>query len=215
MRTKKLWLVSVLVLYLALVPILVACSGSNSKHTHTWKQWETTTQAACTTDGERIRACTDCSHTETAIISAIGHNYLQQNGLTATCIAAGYTAYSKCLRCEDITGKTPTAVNPDNHNYTESWFGNTATCTDGGIEYKGCQRSGCIYIESRPTVARGHLFSQPQKKLDATCLTDGYSAHYKCTRNGCDETYEKIIIPAGPDYHNYVEGICVYCLQAK
>ena len=57
-----------------------------------------------------------------------------------------------------------------------SWYGNTATCTAGGVQYKKC--GTCSYVTSATTTALGHSWSAEYAD------TDGY-VKKKCTRSGC------------------------------
>ena len=57
-----------------------------------------------------------------------------------------------------------------------SWYGNTATCTAEGVQYKKC--GTCSYVTSATTTALGHSWSAEYAD------TDGY-VKKKCTRSGC------------------------------
>ena len=43
--------------------------------THTWGEWDDTTPATCTENGERTRECEVCGKTENEAIDALGHDY--------------------------------------------------------------------------------------------------------------------------------------------
>ena len=43
---------------------------------HTYGNWTTIKSATCTEDGKKEHKCTECGHTETKKIDALGHNYV-------------------------------------------------------------------------------------------------------------------------------------------
>ncbi len=69
-------------------------SGEPSVKTHTWSDWTVVTEATCTEDGSRVRACTDegCDATETEVIPAAGHTWdTDDEFAAATCTVCGET----------------------------------------------------------------------------------------------------------------------------
>lgn len=98
---------------------------------HTAGDWEVTSEATCTDDGQRVKKCTVCQTVlETEAIAALGHTHAEWQGIEAadgqysvpvdevevTCAADGVITY-KCKRCdvmmdgtngtEDQTLRTP------------------------------------------------------------------------------------------------------------
>ena len=59
----------------------VVC-GDKVEHTHSFGEWTVTKKATCTEPGEQTRTC-DCGYSETQVIPATGHNYV--NGVCANC----------------------------------------------------------------------------------------------------------------------------------
>ena len=59
----------------------VVC-GDKVEHTHSFGEWTVTKEATCTEPGEQTRTC-DCGYSETQVIPAIGHDYV--NGVCANC----------------------------------------------------------------------------------------------------------------------------------
>ena len=59
----------------------VVC-GDKVEHTHSFGEWTVTKEATCTDPGEQTRIC-DCGCSETQVIPATGHDYV--NGVCANC----------------------------------------------------------------------------------------------------------------------------------
>lgn len=66
---------------------------------HSYGGWSVTKQAGCTSDGEEVRTCSVCGHTERSAIKATGHNY-SVTVVKPTATSEGYTMH-KCLKCGD------------------------------------------------------------------------------------------------------------------
>ncbi len=64
---------------------------------HSFDKWSTTAPT-CTEDGYRVRKCTRCDATETEVIPATGHEYVD-TVIKPTYTEKGYTIH-KCLRCD-------------------------------------------------------------------------------------------------------------------
>ena len=64
---------------------------------HSFDKWSTTAPT-CTEDGYRVRKCTRCDATETEVIPATGHKYVD-TVIKPTYTEKGYTIH-KCLRCD-------------------------------------------------------------------------------------------------------------------
>lgn len=94
---------------------LSACSPKDGDkpvaHVHTYGEWTTVKPAKCEEDGEEQRVCTGCEegaegHTETRVITKLGHNYQEEITNQATCYSTG----TKLFTCQ----------NDSNHQYIES-----------------------------------------------------------------------------------------------
>jgi len=75
----------------------VVCGDKIPEHSHVFGEWTVTKEATCTEPGEQTRSC-DCGYSETQVIPATGHNYV--NGVCANCGAVQ-------------TPDKPTPDNPD------------------------------------------------------------------------------------------------------
>ena len=79
----------------------VVC-GDKVEHVHSFGEWVVTKEATCTEPGEQTRTC-DCGHSETQVIPATGHDYV--NGVCANCGA---------VQTPDTPDKPDTPDNPNN-----------------------------------------------------------------------------------------------------
>ena len=73
---------------------------------HSFGDWETTQEAACTTAGVKTRACQNpgCTATETKDIPALGHDWTKKDSANHECTRCGETAEhnfqdGKCVDC--------------------------------------------------------------------------------------------------------------------
>ena len=67
---------------------------------HSFGEWEITTEATCTEDGVKQRVCTICKATETEAIATAGHQLTKTDAKAATCIEEGNTEYYTCSVCK-------------------------------------------------------------------------------------------------------------------
>jgi hypothetical protein len=81
---------------------------------HDWGEWQTITDASCTTAGLDGRSCSkDETHTQTRVITKLGHDYKDEI-TQPTCTEQGYTTYT-CTRCDD--SYVDDYVDAIGHNY--------------------------------------------------------------------------------------------------
>ena len=137
-------------------------------HTHTLGAWTVSVAATCDKDGTEKRVCTSagCTYYETKSIKATGHNLVSEKGAEVSCINIGWDAFERCTKCDYTTYQEIPALGHDYygnicrecgqehlHTYGE-WYGDTATCAEGGFRYKDCE--GCDYTYAEPTSALAH-----------------------------------------------------------
>ena len=143
----------------------------------------------CTEDGHNAyEECSRCGNNNYQKIDAVGHKLVQHDAKEPTCDEVGNFAYVTCENCDHTTYREIPAQHKfvdgectecgeeecEVHTYGD-WYGNTATCTETGKEYKKC--SVC-----------GHVISQDTNKLPHVIVTHDAKAP-TCTENGW-ETYE-------------------------
>ena len=202
---KKLFKLLTLVSLLAVLALLFASCDQveqilGNTHTHEFAEWETTKNADCTTDGEKVRYCS-CGEKQTSSISATGHDYDEgvctecgakelckhrnvkiYEGVPATCTKPGYTEYEVCRDCGEETVKKETI--PASHNYSLSGI-----CSICGEECDHKNRTNNPGVEP-------------------TCMTYGYTESVTCDDCG-KAIVEATIRP--PKAHTVVNGYCSAC----
>ena len=174
----------------------------DSDNVHSWDSGTITTQASCTTEGEKLYTCSLCGKTKTETIAALGHNLTAHAAVAATCTTAGNSAYWSCSRCNkyfsDATGTTEIAENSWviaalGHNLTKH-AAVAATCTtEGNSAYWSCSRCGKYFSDAAGTtkiaenswvIAKlGHNLTK-HAAVAATCTTAGNSEYWSCSRCG-------------------------------
>ena len=121
-------------------------------------------------------------------------------GQAATCTEAGWTAYKKCSRCEEIKGKD--VIPALDHDFSVDVAGQAATCTeDGWTAYKKCSR--CEETKGKTTItATGHDW----KAVKWTWAEDYSSAtvELECQNN----TEHKKTITVTPEQKVVKEATC-------
>ena len=143
---------------------------------HDLGEWIVSKEATCTENGEEIRECSRCDHTETRYVDATGHSYTAI--VTAsTCTEQGYTTYT----CSCGDSYVSDYVDAHGHDMGE-WKTVTApTCTEEGSESRCCSR--CDHTETRSIDALGHSYTSTVTV--PTCTERGYTI-YTCK---CGESY--------------------------
>lgn len=95
-----------LLLGLALPTCLTACiqpTGEDPEnHVHTWNSGTVEKEPTCTTNGEKLFTCTECSETKTESIPAKGHTEQVVEGTPSTCTEAGLTEGKVCSVCDEV-----------------------------------------------------------------------------------------------------------------
>ena len=110
---------------------------SGEFHVHKFSDWETTTNATCTTSGVKERVCY-CGEEEIMIIGALGHNYSDEwvVDVEPTCTKEG----SKSHHCTVCGNKVDvTSIPALDHNYSDEWTIDIApTCNQEGSKSHHC-----------------------------------------------------------------------------
>ena len=155
------------------------------------------TDATCTETGIMNKKCSNtsndeyeaCNHTETAVISAKGHNYATTFTVDekATCTTTGSKS-KHCLRenCDSVTETT--IITARNHRLVDTTTAENETCLDDGIMNQKCSNTAtaefeaCTYTTTRPIEAEGHDFGEVIEAVEATCVADGNEAYKQCSK---------------------------------
>ena len=101
----------------------------------------------------------------------------------ATCTVDGYTAHTKCDRCDKTEGYE--VIEALGHSIT-SYPQKDPTCTEGGHKaYETCDV--CGYTTYTPIPMLGHAMTVVDAK-EPTCLDIGWYEYKICSRNDCGHT---------------------------
>ena len=169
-------------------------------------------EPTCTEDGyNAYEYCTVCTYNNKTVVTKTGHDIQTYDRKEPTCTEDGYEAYEKCKTegCNYTTYKIIPAQHKfvnglcscgeeacETHTYTETddeWFGNTATCTEAGVEYRKC--TVCGFVNERATQAKGHDMDE-KITTKSTCTQKGEKLHF-C--KSCDHSYTEEIKAKGHD----------------
>lgn len=153
--------------------------------------------ATCTTKGRNEGLyCNDCN---TYLdggeeIPALGHNFVMDKTVVATCTEDGYVSF-KCIRCPET--KKENVVPAKGHDYTEV-ITKPATCSTAGTKTLTCKNCGTSKTE---TIAKlSHNYVETVKK--ANCTEAGYNL-FECSV--CGDKYKTNDVPAlGHDFGEWV-----------
>ena len=101
---------------------------------HDYGEWETVTEATCTTDGSQKRVCKVCGNEETQVIAAPGHNY-EKVVISPTCTGQGCTIHT-CSVCNESYGDN--YVEALGHSFGEWTVTKEATILECGTRTRTC-----------------------------------------------------------------------------
>lgn len=154
------------------------------------------TPAGCTSEGDAVYQCQNCTEGYTEAIPALGHSYEAQI-TEASCTEGGFTTYT-CQNCADTyTADHAEAIGHDYETITHE-----ASCTEGGYTEYNCLRCGDYYIAEQ-TEPKGHSYSAVTKV--ATCTEGGYTEYF-CS--GCADRY--LTDYTEPLGHSYAVAVTVF-----
>ena len=173
---------------LSLVLILVSCTEEKpTVHAHKYTEEVMVVEPTCTSKGVKKVICS-CGYEKTEKVSALGHDLVEVEKVSATCTESGNESYKYCKNCDYNTYRE---IDAKGHNIVQ--VGKLeATCTvDGHEAYEYCKY--CEYTTFEEIKSTGHDVVQVEK-LEATCTEDGHNAYEYC--KDCNySTYEKVTSP--------------------
>ena len=162
------------------------CDHSETRDTeplgHILGEWYGNT-ATCERGGKEYRKCNECGFVVSRDTVAKPHAIVTHEAKEPTCTEAGNEAYESCENCSYTTyeeipaghkyeGGKCTVCGADgctNHSYGE-WYGNTATCKVGGVEYRECTK--CGNVDFRETGKISHKY---ENKICIWCGSKDYT----------------------------------------
>lgn len=147
------------------------------------------TPAGCTSAGECVYQCQNCTEGYTETVPALGHSY-EASITEPSCVAGGFTTYT-CQNCFDTyTAEQTEALG---HEYESSMY--EPSCTEGGYTEYSCPRCGDRYTADY-TEPDGHHYTS--HTVTPTCTEGGYTEYF-CT--ACGDVYvADEVTPKGHDY---------------
>ncbi len=165
--------------------------GTIPAYGHDWSEWEETTPADCTNDGEKARTCGNCGEVETQVISAFGHDWSEWIVTTpADCTNNG----EETRTCANGCGEEQTReILANGHTESDEWIiVKPATCTSTGEKHLLCKVCDVVLkIDVIPAIP--HSTGDWTTIKDATCSDDGERVKI-CSE--CGNVIESEKIPA-------------------
>ena len=159
---------------------------------HDWELSETI-PPTCTEVGEKRYICNSCGKERIIKTDAIGHNYgdwiIDKN---ATCMEPG-SRHRVCINegCNSILKETISIIA---HSYS-SEMTKPPTYTENGEMTYTCFMCKDVYTELIPMLSCPHEETVLQGGKQETCIEDGYTGDYVCTK--CNIVIEKgEVVPA-------------------
>lgn len=156
--------------------------GEEECEEHTFGDWYGNT-ATCEHGGKEYRKCGECGFVVSRDTAIKPHSTISHNAKKPTCTESGHEAYETCENCsystyEEIPGGHKyeggkcTVCGADGcttHSYG-NWYGNTATCKAGGVEYRDC--TVCGNVDFRETSKSSHKY---ENKVCIWCGAKDYT----------------------------------------
>lgn len=164
---------------------------SYTSHTgHKMGAWHVTQAPTCTVAGTEQRDCTNCNHSQTRELVAVGHKY-QSTVIAPTCTEKGYTIHT-CV-CQD--SYTDNYTDAHGHSMSDWTQTQAPSCTQPGAEQRSC--TACDHTEQREIGASGHSMGEWVATQAPTCMQSGTEQRI-CT--ACDHTECREIAALGHAY---------------
>lgn len=148
---------------------------------HDFSVEKSTVAATCEQDGSKVMQCSRCDETETVVLPKLGHNFIADEEVPATCTTSAYTVM-KCSH--DGCDKTYNEYkgDPKGHTWGDWVVTKPSTNTEAGEMQHTCIVDGCNATETAAIPAGGHSFEGAKGVviLAATCHSKG-TTKYTCT----------------------------------
>ena len=99
---KKIFISVAILLLLGGVAVGAYLLGNKNICQHSFSEWTPITPATCTAQGVEMRICELCSHGENRFTKKLPHTEAIDEGVAATCTAAGLTEGKHCAVCGEV-----------------------------------------------------------------------------------------------------------------
>ena len=191
MKKTMLVLLSVL-LVVTSVLALAACQQGCDKLGHNWGEWDISSDATCTEEGEQVRTCNRCGEEDSETIPTVAHKLGELvEAVAPDCTHDGAVAYKQCEVCEqyfDAEGKLlgdseEDLVDPATGAHTwvadaESDKNKPATCLEKGVKAEKC--SVCGATREVDLEIADHKLGELVEAVAPDCGHNGAIAHKQC-----------------------------------
>ncbi len=155
--------------------------------------------------------CSRCDYTTYSELAALGHKPAEavvENRVEPTCTVAGhYDSIIYCSVCKAELSRETISITAPGHDEVHH-DAKAPTCTEIGWDaYVTCSK--CDHTTYVELPAIGHSYGNLIPKVDTTCVSAGFAAHYFC--DICDTyftsdikptTREELVIAVDPDAHD-------------
>ena len=207
--------------------------GGTAATGHSFTNYVSDSNAACTADGTKTATCDNGCGTKDTIAdegSALGHTdgtAVFENQVAATCTTDGsYDLVVYCTVCKTEISRETTTVDALQHSWNEGTVTTVPTCTTEGEKTYTCTRGNCSATKTETVNALGHAEVTHDGK-EATCTEVGYNAYVTCSRcsyttyqeipalNHIDENNDCVCDRVGCEYVNHtlveVQAVAATC----
>ena len=178
---------------------------------HSWSEWKTERQPACTMPGYEARTCHYCGKRETKPINSLGGHIFDTEytvDIPVTCTTVGWESIH-CKREGCTETRKSRAIMYTGHKYERIAVIKEASCEEDGKETVEC--SVCHERRTRTLPAStAHNFGEVVEQYQNACL--GYLNYRECRDCGKKEYLES---PAGKGHNwstsDYMTAVCLDC----
>ncbi len=168
---------------------------------HSFGNWDTTLVATCMVGGSRTHACA-CGAFETEKIDALGHTFVVDSAVSATCSATGLTAGLHCSACDSVFLAQQIVAKLAHTVVVDSAV--SATCSATGLT-AGLHCSACdsVFLAQQIVAKIAHTVVVDSAKT-ATCTVAGLTEGKHCSV--CDSVLvaQQTIPALGHSFTNYI-----------
>ena len=172
--------------------------AENTKLPHNYITWTIIKNATCLESGYEESYCNNCGNYATSEIKALGHDFINHEGIRPTCQQIGYNDYETCSRCDYTTYEEIEKVD---HSYSNYQYNDDATCTKNGTETGKCiYNCNTTFTREVADSKLPHPYNEWIITIEATCTSDGNKERY-C--NVCNDKNEEVIKALGHDLINH------------
>jgi len=149
----------------------------SEKGKHKWDSGEVTTEATCTSEGEKKYTCKVCGKTKTQTVDKLSHSWDDGEEITAaTCTSDGMKKYT-CKVCSAEKEETV----PKAHKWNSGEIITAETCETTGAKKLTCRV--CAETKTKVIPAKGHDYGE--EVITPSNTVEKGQKKVWCNRTGC------------------------------